>query len=167
MKLVIRKGKNITGLTQMGWVAVLVIGIVIINGYNAGWFSDTPVQRAIDSVLDVEQDITVGFNDVYFKVNVVNKSGDTLTEEVIVYAYGWNDNLKGTARVSNGIATFGFLVQEGSYINLVAFVDTDDSIITSLGFPELYQTFRIGNGDPGDTVYAYNIDTGEAVIYFE
>lgn len=165
MKFVTRKGKNITGLTQMGWVVVVAALIVCAGGYNAGWFTGTPVQTAIDSVLDVETDITVGLNDVYFKVAVRESLGAYTAEDIICNAYDEAGVWQGTATASSGLATFSsFSVKEGSYIWLQArqaVVASADGYVTPLA------EYRVGNGDPTDTVSAYQVDSGQSIIWVD
>ena len=164
MKFVTRKGKNITGLTQMGWVGIIVLVLVGAGLYNAGYFTGTPVQTAIDSVLDVETDITVGLNDVFFKVAVKEDLGAFASEDIIVNAY--SDEIGtwlGSVTASSGLATFSASsVQEGSYVWLQArqaAPSSADGYITPLA------KYRVGNGDPTDTVSAYNAGTGQSVIW--
>lgn len=164
MKFVTRKGKNITGLTQMGWVSVFVIAIIVIGGYNAGWFADTAVQTAIDSVLDVETDITVGLDDVFFKVAVKEDLGAFASEDIIVNAY--SDEIGtwlGSVTASSGLATFSASqVQEGSYVWLQA---RQAAPASADGYVTPLAKYRVGNGDATDTVSAYNAETGQSVIW--
>jgi hypothetical protein len=164
MKFVTRKGRNITGLTQMGWVAVIVVVLVVAGGYNAGWFTGTPVQSAIDTVFDVETDITVGLNDVFFKTQVREDLGAFADANIIVNAYSDETGTwLATATASSGLATFSAAsVKEGSYVWLQArqaAPSSADGYVTPLA------KYRVGNGDPTDTVSAYNAETGQAVIW--
>jgi len=163
MKFTQRKGANITGLTQMGWVVIFIIVIGSFAAYNAGWFGGTPVESLFDSVLDVETDITVGLNDVFFKVAVREDLGAFAAEDIIVNAYDEAGVWQGTATASSGLATFsGFSVKEGSYIWLQGrqgAVASADPYITPL------LKFRVGNGDPTDTVSAYNVDSGQSIVW--
>ena len=163
MKFTQRKGKNITGLTQMGWVVVIVCLIGSMAAYNAGLFGGTPIESLYDSVLDVETDIMVGANDVYFKVAVREDLGAFAAEDVIVNAYNEAGVWQGTATASSGLATFAsFSVKEGSYIWLQvrpAAPASTDGYITPL------QEFRVGNADPTDTVSAYSVETGQSILW--
>lgn len=163
MKFTQRKGKNITGLTQMGWVVVAIVVLASFAAYNNGMFTGTPIESLYDSVLDVETDITVGLNDVYFKVAVREDLGAFAAEDVIVNAYNEAGVWQGTATASSGLATFSsFSVKEGTYIWLQArqaAPASTDGYITPLA------EFRVGNADPTDTVSAYSVDSGQSIIW--
>lgn len=164
MKFTQRKGKNITGLTQMGWAVVIVVALVGVGLYNSGYFAGTPIQTGIDAVLDVETDITVGLNDVFFKTQVREDLGAFASEDVIINAYTDEAGTwLATATAASGIVTFSAsTVKEGSYVWLQARAgapSASDGYITPLA------KYRVGNGDPTDTVSAYNAETGQAVIW--
>lgn len=145
-----------TGLGK-GVIALSVL-FIIVGAYNYGYFNFTGVIPP-----------TTGTDMVAFKVSVAEFVDPAhAASDVAVYAYKDNNGAVGefiqTVTASSGIATFTTQVLEGSYIWLQA---RQAAPASATHYITAVEKFRVGFGDPTDTVSLTNAATGSNFLYVD
>lgn len=154
---------------DLGWAVVLLmlIGLGTYVAWDQGFLTGPlqPVGDWWDEQINPDTDITSGTDMVTPKIVVKESLGARSDEDIITNVYSADGTWLGTATASSGVATYSSIqVQEGSYIYIQgrqAAPASADGYVTPL------TEFRVGNGDSGDTVIAYNTKTGQGILFVD